>query len=222
MLETEIDDLIDGQQNPTIAPLAADGEVTLRLTAKAKNEELAHRKPIDKTEQQILARVGEYFYGYDSTSLMNELFQELDARNLTLACAESLTGGLFQQEITSISGAGDVFKGGVVCYATEVKKHVLNVKKETTETYGAVSAACALELAENVRSLIQADIGISFTGVAGPAKQEGKPVGMVFIGISIKGREPKYEQLQLAGTREGIRLRTIKHGCHFLLKSLKE
>ncbi|GIN61600.1 putative competence-damage inducible protein [Robertmurraya siralis] len=221
MLETEIDDLIDGQQNPTIAPLAADGEVTLRLTAKAKNEELAHQL-IDKTEQQILARVGEYFYGYDSTSLMNELFQELDARNLTIACAESLTGGLFQQEITSISGAGDVFKGGVVCYATEVKKHVLNVKKETTETYGAVSAACALELAENVRSLIQADIGISFTGVAGPAKQEGKPVGMVFIGISIKGREPKYEQLQLAGTREGIRLRTIKHGCHFLLNSLKE
>ncbi|MGG0718759.1 competence/damage-inducible protein A [Robertmurraya massiliosenegalensis] len=220
-LETEIEDLIDGQQNPTIAPLAADGEVTLRLTAKANNEKLANQL-IDDTEQQILSRVGEYFYGYDSTSLMNELFRELDARDLSIACAESLTGGLFQQEITSISGAGDVFKGGVVCYATEVKNHVLKVNEETTDTDGAVSAACAMELAENVRSIIQTDIGISFTGVAGPAKQEGKPVGMVFIGISIKGQEPIYEQLQLAGTREGIRIRTIKHGCHFLLKTLKE
>ncbi|WP_019152715.1 competence/damage-inducible protein A [Robertmurraya massiliosenegalensis] len=219
-LETEIEDLIDGQQNPTIAPLASDGEVTLRLTAKANNEKLANQL-IDDTEHQILSRVGEYFYGYDSTSLMNELFRELDARDLSIACAESLTGGLFQQEITSISGAGDVFKGGVVCYATEVKNHVLKVKKETTDTDGAVSAACAMELAENVRSIIQADIGISFTGVAGPAKQEGKPVGMVFIGVSIKGQEPIYEQLQLAGTREGIRIRTIKHGCHFLLNTLK-
>lgn len=220
LLETEIEDLIDAQQNPTIAPLAADGEVTLRLTAKEKTEELALRL-IDAIEQEILSRVGQYFYGYDSTSLMNELFHQLKKDSLTIACAESLTGGLFQQEITSISGAGDVFKGGVVCYATEIKNKVLNVKKEIIDTAGAVSSACAKELAENVRDLMQADIGISFTGVAGPTEQEGKPVGKVFIGVAINGYPTRVEELQLAGTREGIRLKSVKHGCHLLLNHLR-
>ncbi len=221
LLETEIEDLIDEQQNPTIAPLAADGEVTLRLTAKEKTEELANQL-IEETEKKILARVGQYFYGYDSTSLMHELFNELQKRDLTMACAESLTGGLFQQEITSISGAGDVFKGGVVCYATEIKNRVLHVKQETLDTEGAVSSATAIELAENVRELLQADVGISFTGVAGPTEQEGKPVGMVFVGLSIVGRPTQVIQLQLAGTRAGIRVRTVKHGCALLLNSLKD
>lgn len=220
LLETEIEDLIDQQQNPTIAPLAADGEVTLRLTAKASTEKVANQL-IEETEKEILTRVGQYFYGYDSTSLMNEVFQELKARDLTIAAAESLTGGLFQEEITSISGAGDIFKGGVVCYATEIKNTVLHVNKDTLETDGAVSSACAIELADNVRKLMQTDIGISFTGVAGPTQQEGKPVGMVFVGVSIKGQPTQYEQLQLAGTREGIRLRAVKHACSFLLRQLK-
>lgn len=221
MLETEIEDLIDAQENPTIAPLAGDGEVTLRLTAKEKTEDAALRL-IEDIENKILERVGQYFYGYDSTSLMNELFSKLQEENLTMACAESLTGGLFQQEITSIPGAGDVFKGGVVCYATEVKNSVLKVKKETTEIEGAVSSACAKELAENVRDIIQADIGLSFTGVAGPSEQEGKPVGMVFIGVAIKGQPTYVEELQLAGTRESIRLRSVKYGCYILLNRLKE
>lgn len=220
LLETEIEDLIDAQQNPTIAPLAGDGEVTLRLTAKEKTEEAA-LKLIEESEKKILERVGQFFYGYDSTSLMNELFLELKKKDLTLACAESLTGGLFQQEITSIPGAGDIFRGGVVCYATEVKNIVLKVKKETTDVEGAVSSACAKELAENVRGIVQADIGLSFTGVAGPSEQEGKPVGMVFIGVAIKGQPTHVEQLQLAGTREGIRLRSVKHGCSLLLNRLK-
>lgn len=220
MLETEIEDLIDAQQNPTIAPLAGDGEVTLRLTAKEKTKEAALQL-IEETEDKILERVGQYFYGYDSTSLMNEVFLKLKEENLTMACAESLTGGLFQQEITSIPGAGDIFKGGVVCYATEVKNSVLKVRKETTEIEGAVSSACAKELAENVREIVQADVGLSFTGVAGPSEQEGKPVGMVFVGVAIKGQPTYVEELQLAGTREGIRLRSVKYGCYILLNRLK-
>lgn len=221
LLETEIEDLIDEQDNPTIAPLAADGEVTLRLTAKESTTERAIQL-IEETEKKILSRVGTYFYGYDSTSLMNELFSMLKDKSLTLSCAESLTGGLFQQEITSLSGASEIFKGGVVCYATEIKNRVLNVKRDTLEHEGAVSSACAIELADNVRDLMQADIGISFTGVAGPTEQEGKPVGLVYIGISIAGKPTKVERLQLAGSREGIRLRSIKHGCYLLLNSLKE
>lgn len=219
-IETELEDFIVNQSNPTIAPLAEDGEVTIRLTAKEKTEDKANEL-LNELEEKILDRVGKYFYGYDDQSIMKTLFTYLKENDLTIACAESLTGGLFQQQFTSFPGAGDVFKGGVVCYSTNIKHKVLQVKKETIETVGVVSEECALQLAENVRQLMETDIGISFTGVAGPTEQEGKPVGTVFIGISIKGKGTYPLRLQLAGTREMIRLRTVKHGAYHLWKKLK-
>lgn len=221
MLENEIEDLIDSQSNPTIAPLASEGEVTLRLTAKHSIMEAAIEL-LDETEKKILARVGDYFYGYDDTSLMNELAKKLKEAGLTISCAESLTGGMFQKEFTDIAGAGSYLKGGVVCYTNEVKAAVLHVKKETIENEGVVSAQCAAELAENVAGLMTADIGISFTGVAGPDELEGKPVGTVYIGISLDGKPARVEKLNLGGGRKANRIRTIKYGCHFLLKLLNE
>ncbi|MED3563352.1 competence/damage-inducible protein A [Bacillus xiapuensis] len=219
-LETEIIDLIDSQSNPTIAPLAGDGEVTLRLTAKHQDHDTAI-KMLDEVEQKISSRVGQFLYGYDKTSLLEELSKILKAKNLTIGAAESLTGGMFQKELTSIPGASSILKGGVVCYTNEVKHQVLNVKQETIDTYGVVSEQCALELAENVASLVGADVGISFTGVAGPDEQEGKPVGTVFIGLAIKGRPTAVEELILAGSREANRTRAVKFGCYSLLKHLK-
>jgi nicotinamide-nucleotide amidase len=218
-LETEIEDLIDAQTNPTIAPLAGDGEVTLRITAKHESVEKATQL-IDESERLILSRVGEYFYGYDETSLMSELSKMLQEKKLTIAAAESLTGGMFQKELTAIPGAGSLLKGGVVCYTPEVKQKVLSVKKETIANLGVVSAECAKELAENVADLMDADIGISFTGVAGPEELEGKPVGTVFIGIKINGKPTRVEKLNLGGNRTANRIRTVKYGCHFLLKSI--
>jgi len=218
-LETEIDDLIVGQTNPTIAPLAGDGEVTLRITAKHQSEATA-KQLIDNTERLILNRVGEYFYGYDETSLMSELSKLLKEKKLTIAAAESLTGGMFEKELTSIPGAGSLLMGGVVCYHPKVKQNVLHVKEETITQHGVVSAQCAKELAENVASLMNADIGISFTGVAGPEELEGKPAGTVFIGIKIKDQPTKVEELKLGGNRTSIRIRTVQHGCNYLLKSI--
>ncbi|MFS0863893.1 competence/damage-inducible protein A [Fredinandcohnia sp. 179-A 10B2 NHS] len=220
-LETEIDDLIDNQTNPTIAPLASDGEVTLRLTAKHQSTEVA-KKLLDETENQIVERVGSFLYGYDSTSLVDELMSKLQEMNLTISSAESLTGGLFAEELTNISGASSVVKGGVVCYTNEVKEQVLQVRKSTLEQKGAVSNETAEELAINVRKLLKSDIGISFTGVAGPSESEGKPVGTVYIGISYLNNPTKIIPLQLAGSRQGIRTRTVKYGCYYLLKLLKE
>ncbi|MGX6441911.1 competence/damage-inducible protein A [Neobacillus sp. K501] len=220
-LETEIIDLIDQQTNPTIAPLASDGECTLRLTAKHADAASAHAM-LEKVEQAINSRVGQYCYGYDNTSLTAELTKLMKEKNLSIAAAESLTGGVFQQELTSFPGASSVIKGGVVCYTNEVKHKVLNVKEETIEKYGVVSSECAKELAENVADLISTDIGISFTGVAGPGELEGKPVGTVFIGIAIKGRPTIVEKLQLGGSREANRIRSIKYGCYYLMKYLKE
>jgi nicotinamide-nucleotide amidase len=218
-LEMDIEDLIDAQTNPTIAPLAGNYEVTLRITAKDQSEEIA-TKMIDDTEKIILDRVGEYFYGYDETSLMSEVSKLLQEKQLTVAAAESLTGGLFQKELTAIPGAGSLLKGGVVCYTPEVKQNVLNVKKETIINDGVVSSQCAKELAENVAQMMKSDIGISFTGVAGPDTLEGHPVGTVYIGLSIKGKPTRVEKLNLGGNRTTNRIRTVKWGCYYLLKNI--
>lgn len=217
-METEIEDMIMNQTNPTIAPLAGDGEVTIRLTAKHRSKETANEM-IDKVEKEILNRVGEYFYGYGQTTIAAELVQKLKQQNKTIACAESLTGGLFQSMITAVAGASAVLKGGIVCYTNEAKEHLVDVSKKTLDTFGAVSEQCAKELAENVRKKLNADIGISFTGVAGPDSLEENPPGTVWIGISEKGKESKAVLLKLAGDRNQIRNRTAKYGCHFLLRT---
>jgi nicotinamide-nucleotide amidase len=218
-LETEIEDLIDAQSNPTIAPLASDGEVTLRLTAKHRDKDEAIRL-IDKMEQKILSRVGQFFYGYGTTSLIMEAFSLLKTNGLTISCAESLTGGKFQEQITSIPGASEVFKGGIVCYSNEIKMGMLDVNPLTIEQAGAVSEECARELAVNVATKMNTNIGISFTGVAGPSELDGNPVGTVFIGIYMTGSEPTVEKLALAGSREAIRTRAVKYGCHLLKQYL--
>jgi nicotinamide-nucleotide amidase len=220
-LETEIEELIEGQSNPTIAPLAGDGEVTLRLTAKHVEASEAE-KMLDSVEASIRAKVGEFIYGYDDTSLMEEAVKHLKKSGLTIAAAESLTGGMFQEQITAFAGASQLLKGGVVCYSNEAKANILKVSADTIEQHGVVSEECARELAENVASLLGADIGISFTGVAGPDEQEGKPVGTVYIGIHQVGQGTKVEKLQLAGNRTGIRKRTVKFGYYYLLKLLQD
>ncbi len=189
-LETELMDLIDSQTNPTVAPLASDGEVTLRMTAKDASIENAE-KMLDEMEAEILKRVKPYFYGYDDTTLMDEMSKALKDKELTIACAESLTGGLFQSQMTSISGAGAVLKGGIVCYSPEIKKKILDVSPNTISIHGTVSEPCAKELAENVREKFDSDIGISFTGAAGPGPHEGKDEGTIWIGIARKDEKPK-------------------------------
>lgn len=219
-LETDLEDLIDAQTNPTIAPLAADGEVTLRLTAKHKDEKETERL-LKETEAQILERVGEYFYGYGDTSLAFEASKALHEHGKTVAAAESLTGGMFSEWLTDLEGASSILNGSVVCYTNQVKQQVLGCREETLSSHGAVSKECALELAEGVRKLMGSDIGISFTGVAGPEPHEGQPVGKVFIGLSTKDQTDVFEWM-FTGSRSGIRKRAVKYGLHHLLKLLKE
>ncbi|RBW69912.1 competence/damage-inducible protein A [Bacillus taeanensis] len=220
-LETDIEDIIDTQTNPTIAPLAADGEVTLRITAKHKNKQEAEEM-LDQLEETIYQRIGQYFYGYEETSLRDEVFRLLQEQQKTIACAESLTGGMFAQTITDLPGASDVFKGGVSCYTKEMKEQLVHVPHELLETEGAISAACAESLAVNIKKITNAHIGISFTGVAGPSKSEGQEPGTVYIGIASGNNQEYVHKLQLAGSREGIRKRTIQYGYSLLLKHLKK
>ncbi len=218
-LEAKIEDLIDQQTNPTIAPLAGDSEVTLRLTARDDSTNTA-QSMIDGVEAEIMARVGEFFYGYDETSLVAELSKLLKEKGMTIAAAESLTGGMFQQELTSLPGASSLFKGGFVCYSNEAKVGLVKVDPETLDKYGAVSSECAEELAVNSASLVNADIGISFTGVAGPEELEGQPAGTVYIGIHLNGQPVHSEKLNLGGSRSAIRRRAVKYGCHLIINRL--
>jgi len=220
-LEKELEDLIENQSNPTIAPLAADGQVMIRLTAKGKTLDEVNGL-LDREEEKVLQRAGEYFYGYGSTTLPLEVSKLLKEKKLTLAAAESLTGGLFSQMMTDISGASMIFHGGIVSYTNEVKENNLKVPRSVLETEGAVSASCAQKMAENVRELLHADIGISFTGVAGPAMSENKKVGTVFIGISFRNQPTIVYPLQLAGSRDSIRKSSANYGFYYLFKLLKK
>ncbi|WLD95222.1 competence/damage-inducible protein A [Alkalihalobacillus sp. AL-G] len=219
-LETKLMDMIDEQTNPTIAPLAGNFEVTLRLTAKcettAKGIEM-----IEKVEQKIFERVGDCFYGYDETTLADEVMKTLKTRSKTVSCAESLTGGSFGQELTKISGAGQVLKGGIICYQNEIKKNQLKIPEQILEQDGAVSEVCAKLMAENVRELFKSDYGIGFTGVAGPNEMEGKPPGTVFVGIATPEETFVYP-LRLAGGRNAVRTRTVNYGLFYLKKLLEE
>lgn len=218
-LVVEIDDILETQSNPTIAPLAGDGEVTIRITARHQSEGEALLM-IDEMEKRINDRVGDHFYGYGETSLMKELLKVLEEKGLTIAAAESLTGGLFQSEMTSVEGVSTMLIGGVVCYSKHSKMELCNVREETIKNHGVVSEQCAIELAENVRELLGTDIGISFTGVAGPDPLEGYPAGHIWLAISIKGQQPKSFLLNLVGSRNGNRRRAVRYGCYYLLQEL--
>ncbi|WP_298784443.1 competence/damage-inducible protein A [uncultured Marinococcus sp.] len=215
-LEEELQDLIEAQTNPTIAPLAGDGEVTLRLTAAAATEDEAVQM-IAGVEEQVLGRVGEHFYGYDDDSVFNHTVDVLKERSQTIASAESLTGGWFAKSIVDIPGASSVFQGSVTTYSKAAKEHILGIDRPLLDEEGAVSAACAEAMAEKVKEKFSTDVGISFTGVAGPDRDEGKEPGLVWIGVSgPHGTISK--QIHIAGTRDRVRFMALYEGCRLLWK----
>ncbi|MBN3555295.1 competence/damage-inducible protein A [Fictibacillus nanhaiensis] len=220
VLETKLQDLIEKQSNPTIAPLASEHEVTIRLTAAHPSETEAKRL-LDEVEQEVLSRTGSHFYGYDDETLEKQSFDLLRNNELTIASAESLTGGLFSKIITDFPGASSVFQGGAVVYSNAMKQSMLKVPPALIAEHGVVSSQCAEWMAEEIRRQTEVDIGISFTGVAGPDAQEDKPAGTVFIGISMHEQTHSYS-LKLAGTRKAIRERTVKHGFRYINQLVKE
>lgn len=183
-VETVLYERMVQQKNPTIAPYAKLGEVQVRVTAFAKTDEEADALiwPTIKDIQDVL---GPVVYGVDVDSLENALVQVLEETHQTVATAESCTGGGISQRITSISGASDVFGYGVCTYANEAKVKLIGVSEETLSVHGAVSEETAREMADGVRRLSGADIGISTTGIAGPTGGTlEKPVGLVYVGVS--------------------------------------
>ena len=219
-LVTELDDLINGQTNPTIAPYAKVGEVTLRLTAQADSKESA-KEILDETEQVISKRVGQYLYGYgDDNSLPKVVVEKLKQRGLTVSASESLTGGSFQKAVTDIAGSSQIFPGGFVTYSASAKENLLDIPKKIIIENGVVSEATAKWMAERTRIKMDTDFGVSFTGVAGPDTLEGNPAGTVWIGISQRGRQTAAFEYHFYGDRDAVRVRSVLAGFDLINKKL--
>lgn len=196
---------MDTWENPTAAPYAKEGECLVRITAMGKNKEeaFAMTEPAVREVRQVL---GDVVYGVDVDSLEQVVVQEMTARGLTLATAESCTGGLMGKRITDVPGASACYLGGVVSYQNEVKENLLGVRHETLMTKGAVSEDTACQMAEGVRKALGADIGISATGVAGPGGgTPEKPVGLIYVGISTGDRTWAVRILRPRQSRESLR-----------------
>ena len=152
-----------------------------------------------------------------------DLLAGLRVRNLTLATAESLTGGLIGAAFTAVPGSSDVYRGGVICYATDLKATLAGVDESLLRAYGPVSAPTAAALAEGVARRCAADVGMAVTGVAGPSPQEGHRVGEVYVAVSGPGPAPaQIRPLQLSGTRSQIREQTVQAACALLAAVLDE
>lgn len=218
-VETLLKDLIDGQDNPTLATYAKTGEVHIRVTAKAGSEKEARRliKPVVK---EIKSRMGSNIYTTEEdVTLERAVVELLVANKLTVTCAESCTGGLLSARLINVPGVSEVYKSGYVTYSNKAKRKLLGVKKSTLNKYGAVSAQTAEEMARGLTFVSKSDVAVSITGVAGPdGGTEEKPVGLVYIACSVKGNVT-VKEYHFSGNRQTIReaavsaALTLMRGC---------
>jgi nicotinamide-nucleotide amidase len=219
-MEDKIREYILSQKNPTIALLARNGEIHVRLTAKAETVEKSDAL-IESLEKKLRAHIGEYIFGTDSTTLEQTVGNLLLENKMHIAIAESCTGGALSSRITDVPGSSEYYLGGVVSYSNESKISLLGVTPDTVAYHGAVSPQTAVEMAKAVRAKFSADIGISTTGIAGPAGGSAeKPVGLVFIAISGPYGD-EYVENRFTGQRTAIKSRTVNAALDLIRRYLK-
>jgi len=204
-----------------LAYLPNFGQVDMRLTAKGKTQKQAKTKIVN-TVRKLKPVIDPYLYGKGEETLTAAVGARLIKKKLTLAVAESCTGGLFASAITSVSGSSKYFLEGVVTYSDESKIKRLGVKKSTLVKYGAVSAQTAREMAKGVCKKSGADIGVSSTGVAGPTGgTKEKPVGLIYIALCFHG-EVKTRRLKLGMDRNRNQDRTVSEMMTWLWRMARE
>ncbi len=221
MLEDRLRSLMEKSLNPTVAPYAKTGEVQLRVTARVKDGEDPNAL-LEPVMEQIRQTVGEFLYGVDVGDLQTAVVQLLTEKERKVAVAESCTGGYLAKRITDVSGSSKVFECGVCSYSNRIKHQLLGVSEQTLAEYGAISEQTAAQMASGVRKLSGADIGISVTGNAGPTADEGKEVGLVYIGVD----SPKLTKVftlhvnrKDQDARETIRYLASSHALSLILKA---
>jgi len=182
-LAEQVADLFEGR-NPTVAPYASLGDVTLRLTACGDSPVEAEAL-LDPLEADLRQRTGVLCYGRDDDSLASVVLDRLRQHHHTLAVAESCTGGAIGAALTAVPGSSAVFAGGVIAYSNAVKQRQLGVPSDLLERHGAVSDAVVMAMAEGVRDRLETDWGLAVSGIAGPGGgSDEKPVGLVHVAVA--------------------------------------
>ena len=218
-VEARLKELMESSTNPTVAPYCGDGEVRLRVTASAKTAEECKLLVAGAIERIMRSEVAPYVYGVD-TDLAKAVVSRYAERGKTLAIAESCTGGLISKRVTDVSGSSQILGYGCVTYANEAKVKLLKVKEETLKAYGAVSEQTAAEMANGVRALAGADVGIATTGIAGPGGgTPEKPVGLVYLGVASE-KGTRVIRLMLPGDRDRVRILASSNALSEALKEI--
>lgn len=224
-VESKLHDLMNSLENPTLAPYAKDGEVLLRVTAAAESAEKGYEmiEPIIGRVREIIGN--ENIYGIDVGNLQTALVRLLREKNLKVATAESLTGGLVSKRITEVSGASEVFECGICSYSNDVKNKVLGVSQETLDSFTEYSPETAREMAKGIRKISGADIGIATTGIAGPnGGTAKKPVGLVYVAVDSDNYNEVKKLLLSRGfseERELIRYLAASHALYMAIEAAK-
>lgn len=217
-----VQDMIDAQENPTIAPYAKTGEVHFRVTAQAKNEKEG-KKLVKPVVKELKRRFGQaVFATKEEETLERALAELLLEKGLTIAFAESCTGGMIAGRLVNVPGVSKAFGTGYVTYSNKAKRKLLGVKKSTLKQFGAVSVQTAKEMAQGALFASGADVAVSVTGIAGPdGGTDKKPVGLVYIGCCVQGRT-FVQEYHFLGNREKIRESTVAAALTFARSCLLE
>ena len=200
-----------------LAYLPSFGQVRLRLTAIGINEEQL-KKEVDAEIEKVMPLIGSSVFGFDNDDLEIAIGKELKKRGLTVAAAESCTGGYISHMFTKVAGSSSYFMGSVVCYDNSVKINVLGVNSETISQYGAVSEETVSQMAEGARNLMKTDFAIATSGIAGPdGGTPDKPVGTLWIACAMEGRTI-VRKVQMANQRDT----NIQYGSVLALNLLRK
>ncbi|MBL7069274.1 MAG: competence/damage-inducible protein A [Candidatus Omnitrophica bacterium] len=211
----KVKDLLELSGHTTLGIYTHLGQVELKITSKAHSEKSADSN-IKKLEGRIRKRVKDLIYGANKETLQEAVGNILAKKKKRLAVAESCTGGLISNLMTDVSGSSKYFVTGVVAYSNEIKVNRLNVPKELIKKHGAVSKEVAKSMADNIRALANADIGIGVTGIAGPTGQtKKKPIGLVYIALSTKSKKI-VKEFRFQGKREEVKLQAAQQALNLL------
>jgi len=220
--ETMIQDLISEQTNPTVAPYAKIGEVHIRVTAKAKDEEEA-KKLVKPVVKELKARFGKNVYSTDENETLEDAVVKLLEKNeLTVTTAESCTGGMLAARLVNVAGVSEVFREGFITYSNKAKRKLLGVQKSTLKKYGAVSEKTVKEMAKGAALITDSDASLAVSGIAGPdGGTEEKPVGLVYIGCYVNDKVTVRE-FKFKGNRSKVREQSVVKALTLLRECIQD
>ncbi len=225
IVEASLSDIIGnqdflGKSSLAFLPSPSKG-VRLRISVKAKNRKEG-KKEIERIKAELYSRAGDYIFGEDNQEIMDVAGDLLKKNRLTVSVAESCTGGMLGAAFTDVSGSSSYFRGGMITYDNDVKIYQLGVNIQTIIDHGAVSNQCASEMALNIRKMMNTNIGIAITGVAGPTGGTSeKPVGTVWVGFAF-GEEVTAKKFNFGNNRDFNRERAVAAAISILYNRLKD